>query len=74
MSKINSVRKLQILYFSMKNKEIKKLKNGEKKWSDIGIYTYYFSIVSKRDIPNPTLDVGFYFWFWSHILFLGDPI
>ena len=44
MSSINSVRKLQILYFSMKNKEIKTLKNGEKKWLDIGIYTYYYNI------------------------------
>ena len=34
-------KKLQILYFSMKNKKIKNLKNGEKKWLDIGIYTYY---------------------------------
>ena len=25
----------------MKNKGIKNLKNGEKKWPDIGIYTYY---------------------------------
>ena len=31
MSSINSVRKLQILYFSMKNKKIKNLENGEKK-------------------------------------------
>ena len=30
MSSINSVRKLQILYFSKKNKKIKNLKNGEK--------------------------------------------
>ena len=30
MSSINSVRKLQILYFSMKRKEIKNLKNDEK--------------------------------------------
>ena len=44
MSSINSVRKLQILYFSMKNKEIKNLQNGEKKWSDIGVYTYYYHI------------------------------
>ena len=42
MSIINSVRKLQILYFSMKNKEIKNLKNGKKKWPNIGIYTYYY--------------------------------
>ena len=41
MSSINSVRKLQILYFSMKNKENKKLKNKGKKCLDIGIYTYY---------------------------------
>ena len=44
MSSINSVRKLQILYFSKKNKKIKNRKNGEKKWPDIGIYTYYCSI------------------------------
>ena len=31
MSSINSVRNLRILYFSKKNKEIKNLKNGEKK-------------------------------------------
>ena len=37
MSSINSVRKLQILYFSKKNKKIKNLKNGEKKWPDIWI-------------------------------------
>ena len=41
MSSINSVRNLQIFYFSKKNKEIKNLKTGEKKWPDIGIYTYY---------------------------------
>ena len=41
MSSINSVRKLQILYFSKKNKKIKNLKNGEKKWPDIGIYTIH---------------------------------
>ena len=41
MSSINSVRKLQILYFSKKNKKIKNLKNDKKKWPDIGIYTYY---------------------------------
>ena len=29
MSSINSVRKLQVLYFSKKNKEIKNLKNGK---------------------------------------------
>ena len=31
MSSINSARKLQTLYFSMKNKKIKNLKNSEKK-------------------------------------------
>ena len=45
MSSINSVRKLQILYFSKKNKKIKNLKNGEKKWPDISIDTYYYSFV-----------------------------
>ena len=29
MSSINSVRKLQILFFDMKNKKIKNLKNSE---------------------------------------------
>ena len=42
MSSINNVRKLQILYFSKKNKRIKNIKNDEKKWLDIGVYTYYF--------------------------------
>ena len=42
MSSINSVRKLQILYFNKKNKKIKNLKMAKKKWPDIGIYTYYF--------------------------------
>ena len=41
MSSINSVRKLQLLNFNMKNKKIKNLKDGEKKWPDIGTYTYY---------------------------------
>ena len=38
---MKSARKLQILYFSKKNKKIKNLKNGEKKWRNISIYTYY---------------------------------
>ena len=38
----NSVIKLQILYFSIKNKENKKLKSGQKKCLDICIYTYYY--------------------------------
>ena len=41
MSSINSARKSQILYFSKKNKKIKNLKNDEKKWPNIAIYTYY---------------------------------
>ena len=32
MTSINRVRKLQLLYFSRKNKEIKNLKNGEIFW------------------------------------------
>ena len=48
MSSINSVRKLQILYFSKKNKKIKNLKNREKKWPDIGIYIYYSSELGKN--------------------------
>ena len=50
MSSINSVRKLQILYFSKKNKKIKNLKNGEKMWPDIGIYTQYLKTVCGDDI------------------------
>ena len=42
MSSINSVRKLQILSFSKKNKKIKNLKNGEKKWPDIDIHRYFW--------------------------------
>ena len=41
MSSINSVRNLQILYFSKKNKESKKLKKNKKKWARTPIYTYY---------------------------------
>ena len=43
MSSINSVRNLQMLYFSKKNNEIKNLKNGKKKWSGTPIYTYYLA-------------------------------
>ena len=50
MSSINSVRKLQILYFGKKNKKIKNLKNGEKMWPDIGIYTQYLKTVCGDDI------------------------
>ena len=38
---INSVRNLQILDFSRKNKKIKSFKNGEKKRAGLGSYTYY---------------------------------
>ena len=38
---MNSVRKSQILCFSKKKKKIKNLKKREKRWPDIGIYTYY---------------------------------
>ena len=41
MSSINNVRTLKILYFSKKNKKIKNLKNGKKKWPRTPIYTYY---------------------------------
>ena len=52
MSSINSVRNLQILYFSKKNKKNKNLKHGEKKWSDIGIYTYYYKAeATTKDVP-----------------------
>ena len=40
MSSINSVKKLQILYFQQKKKK-KQSKNGEKMWLDTGIYIYY---------------------------------
>ena len=42
MSSINSVRNLQMLNFSKKNKEIKKLKKKTKNlWPRICIYTYH---------------------------------
>ena len=34
-------KKITNTIFSKKNKKIKNLKNGKKKWPDIGIYTYY---------------------------------
>ena len=40
MSSINSVTKLQILYFSKKNKKIKNLKNGEKKNGPISAFIH----------------------------------
>ena len=42
MSCMNSVKKLQILYFSKKKKKkIKKLKNDEKNWLKTASYAYY---------------------------------
>ena len=38
--------------FSRKNKEIKNLKNGEKKWAGTGIYTYYSNIGPEQEIKN----------------------
>ena len=40
MSCINSVKSLQTLYFSKKNKEIKKFKKWQKKWARTTIYVY----------------------------------
>ena len=37
MSSINNVRDLRILCFSKKNKNIRNLKNGEKKWPDMAV-------------------------------------
>ena len=42
MGSINGVRKLQILYFSKKNKKIKKLKKDEKKCAKTPRYTYFY--------------------------------
>ena len=44
MSKINSVRNLQILYFSKKNKGIKNLKNGKKK---VAWYRHLYILLSR---------------------------
>ena len=44
MSSINNVRNLRIFFFSKKNEKIRIPKNGEKKWPDIGSYTYYSSM------------------------------
>ena len=41
MSSINSVRNLQMLYFSRKNIETQNLKMAKKKWVRTTIYTYY---------------------------------
>ena len=43
MSSINSAKKLQILYFSMKNKKIKNLKNSEKK---VARYRHLYILLS----------------------------
>ena len=65
MSNINSVRNLQILYFSKKNKEIKNLKNG-KKSDPISAFIHttrerllkdIFSILQKYRCKKNTVDV-----------------
>ena len=48
MSSINSVRKLQILYFSKKNKKIKNLKNGEKSGPILAFIQLLMSCTSLR--------------------------
>ena len=49
MSSVNSVRKLQILYFSMKIKEIKNLKNSEKK---VARYRHLYILLTAGSIPG----------------------
>ena len=58
MSSINSVTKLQIPYFSMKNKEIKNLQNGEKKWPNIGISTYYLWLLLFAPLDKQLLELS----------------
>ena len=58
MSSINSVTKLQIPCFSMKNKEIKNLQNGEKKWPNIGIYTYYLWLLLFAPLDKRLLELS----------------
>ena len=41
MSSINRIRIYEYSILKRKNKKIKNLKNGEKKWSGIAIYAYY---------------------------------
>ena len=48
MSSINNVRNLRIFFFSKKNENIRIPKNGEKKWPDIGSYTYYSSMWNSK--------------------------
>ena len=55
MSSINSVKKLQILYFQYKKKKKKQSKNGEKMWLDTGIYIYYQLSVSAMVFCLPGL-------------------
>ena len=55
MSSINSVKKLQILYFQQKKKKKKQSKNGEKMWLDTGIYIYYQLSVSAMVFCLPGL-------------------
>ena len=58
MSSINSVTKLQIPYFSMKNKEIKNLQNGEKKWPNIGISAYYLWLLLFAPLDKQLLELA----------------
>ena len=52
MSGINSRRNLQILYFSEKNKKLKKLTNAKKKWPRITVYTYYSCFIDKLSLRS----------------------
>ena len=54
MSSINSVRNLQILYFSKKNEEVKKLKKTRKEWTETPIYIYYCSLHEKMYAVHKT--------------------
>ena len=49
MSSINSIRKLQILYISMKNKKIKNIKNGEKK---VARYRHLYILLPLESLSN----------------------
>ena len=55
MSTINSVRKLQILYFSKKNKEIKNLKNDEKMGPLRHLYILLLQFETKQSLFNITV-------------------
>ena len=55
MSTINSVRKLQVLYFSKKNKEIKNLKNDEKMGPLRHSYILLLQFETKQSLFNITV-------------------